>query len=370
MADEVVDTTMAQPAAATPAAATPEATPAQDTSGVPDVSKMTEDQQNDFVLAQARKLQRAAAGDPAPQDPVSGPVVKEGERGPDGKFLKKDGTPGNPKPAEKPATEPEPKPAATPEVKPEKPAVPAPAATKPADAPKPAPEPESATAPIFDIASIMADVDKEVGAMKFKDAPDDKGAPTEITGAESAELYGQIVEPLKIRQDLAIKKLAERMNEIIRPVLDAAQARQVETHQTAVQQTIAAVVAAGVPDAAELIADPRIQDFAKANPHLAALLVTDPSRADDIAFVLGKFRAANGIAVPASAVKKPAPAPAPAKPAPRSPAIQAALATAHDGGAGEIGGDEFAGMSDDDKVLAMTAKLQREAARRQREMGE
>ena len=83
-----------------------------------------------------------------------------------------------------------------------------------------------------------------------------------------------------------------------------AQNRQQETDQKAIQATIAAIVKAGVPAAAKLLADPRMVEFAKKNPQYAAMLVADPERAKDAAFAIEQFRAAYGIAKPAASMEK------------------------------------------------------------------
>ena len=83
----------------------------------------------------------------------------------------------------------------------------------------------------------------------------------------------------------------------------SAHARQREDQQTAIQATIAAIVKAGVPDAAALLADPRFREFATDNPQYNGMLVADPNRAADIAFVMNRFREKIGMAKP---VAKPA----------------------------------------------------------------
>jgi hypothetical protein len=216
------------------------------------------------------------------------------------------------------------------EIKPKKtPLAPAPAA--------PAPTKGVATklsdAPLFDVKAIMAEVDAEIGKRKYRDSPGTDGTSVEVEGSKLLEEYGQITEPLRNRQDLAIERLAARMEELVRPALASTQDREAEKTQSVIQATIAAVVDAGVPDAAELLADPRMREWAENNPQYAPLLVADPAKADDLVWVFEKFRAAVGIEKPSSETAKPKPA-APARP--RS--VQAGITSARGGGAREEGG--------------------------------
>jgi hypothetical protein len=146
------------------------------------------------------------------------------------------------------------------------------------------------------------------------------------------------------RQDKMIRAVVEKMTEMIRPALEVAQARQAETAQSAVQTTIAALVADGVADAAQLIEDPRMADFASKNPHYAALLVADPDRLEDIKFVMSKFRAANGIAAPNGTKKTVA---TPIQRQRPSNALQAAVSSARGSGNARDEGGTITGSPED-----------------------
>ena len=265
------------------------------------------------------RLQKRAVGeDTSGQviDPNTPPQPDDRPRGPDGKFLPKEGEPEEVEDDAKVET-----PAKVVEQKP------APAAKVAAPAPITAP-----TAPVFDFDAIMEAVDAEVKAMTFKDTAN--GQTVDITGEQSLTDYGQIAEPLMKRQDLAIRKVVERFTEIVKPLMEIAQAREAETHQTDVQQTIAAVVAAGVPDAADLFVDPRMIEWANANPQYKSLLVADPDRAEDLKYVFEKFRASIGAAKPAATAAK-------AKsvsPVQRPRSVQAGISTARGEGARNEGG--------------------------------
>jgi len=317
----------------------------EESSGVePGESGMTPEQEDAAIIEQAKKWQKAESTD----------TTGEPQRGPDGKFLKKEGDAktADPKPVEA------------------KPAVVKPADAKPTEAKPAEAKPATAktdSAPVaagamFDVKALMAEVDAEINAREYDDVLGDDGKPQKTTGAKAFQEYGQISDPLRDRQNLAIEKLMARIEQMVRPALDVAQARQAETVQSDIQATMAAVVAAGVPNAAELLKDPRLQEFANENPQYAGMLVADPDRAADIAFVMNRFSEKYGIAKPAAAAKtRTAPAAQP-----RSREVQAALASARGGsGAAEAGGTD-AGLSEDEKIVAMAQRMQREEAERRR----
>jgi hypothetical protein len=270
------------------------------------------------IFAEEFERITAPPKEPADQE-VDKPADGDLPRGPDGKFLPKDSEQAETVVAEKPA-------ASTPAVTEQK--------TQPA-----ASQQQAATGPLFDIDAMIAGVQAEVNVMEIDDVDG-----TKTTGEKALKEYGQIADPIMARQDKMIRAVVEKMTEMIRPALEIAQARQAETAQSAVQTTIAALVADGVADAAQLIEDPRMADFASKNPHYAALLVADPSRIEDIKFVMSKFRAANGIAAP-NGVKKSAAAPIQRQRP--SNALQAAVSSARGSGNARDEGGTITGSPED-----------------------
>jgi hypothetical protein len=85
-------------------------------------------------------------------------------------------------------------------------------------------------------------------------------------------------------------------------------------------------------------------DFASKNPHYAALLVADPSRIEDIKFVMSKFRAANGIVAPNGAKRAAA---APIQRQRPSNALQAAVSSARGSGNARDEGGTITGSPED-----------------------
>ena len=269
------------------------------------------------------EFERISNPAPTNEKPIDDkPKDDERPRGPDGKFLPKENEPAVEPVVEKPA---------------EKAAPVAPVSTE--QKPQPAAEPPAATGPLFDIDAMIASVQAEVNAMEIDDVG---GAKT--TGALALKEYGQIADPIMARQDKMFRALAEKITEVIRPALEVAQARQSETAQNAVQSTMDALVADGVSDAAQLIADPRMIEFVNKNPHYAPLMVADVNRIEDIKFVMSKFRAANGIAAPSGA-KKTATAATIQRPRPNG-ALQAAASTARGNGSAKDEGGSITGTPD------------------------
>lgn len=303
MADEVTD-----PVETTPAATATAAT---------DSGTLSAAEQDRIFNEEFEKISNPTAEKPAEDKPKD----EERPRGPDGKFLPKDG---------EAVVEP------VVEKQVEKPTVATPAVTE--QKPQPVAEPSS-TGALFDVDAMIAGVQAEVNAMEIDDVDG-----TKTTGEKALKEYGQIADPIMARQDKMIRAVVEKMTEMIRPALEVAQARQAENVQTAVQSTISALVADGVSDAAQLIADPRMIEFANKNPHYAALMVADPNRIEDIKFVMSKFRAANGIAAP-SGEKRQASAATIQRPRPNG-ALQAAASTARGSGSARDEGGSITGTPD------------------------
>ncbi len=254
----------------------------------------------------------------------------ERPRGSDGKFLPKDGEPEAKVVVEKPAE-------------------------KPVTATEQTTAVGSATGPMFDVDAIITSVTNEIEAMEFDDVPDAEGNAVKTTGAKALKEYGQIADPIMARQDKMIRAVVEKMTEMIRPALEIAQARQAETAQTAVQSTVDALEADGVSDAAQLIADPRMVEFANKNPHYAALLIADPDRIEDIKFVMSKFRAANGIAAPTGEKKITG---APVHRPRQNNALQAAASTSRGNGSAKDEGGSISGTPEQ-IMRAEFARLER-----------
>ena len=268
----------------------------------------------------AEEFERITAPDKEPADQLGDkPADVDLPRGPDGKFLPKTSEQAEEVVAEKTAV-----------------STPAVAEHKPQPA---ASQQQAATGPLFDIDAMIAGVQAEVNVMEIDDVDG-----TKTTGEKALKEYGQIADPIMARQDKMIRAVVEKMTEMIRPALEVAQARQAETAQSAVQTTIAALVADGVADAAQLIEDPRMADFASKNPHYAALLVADPDRLEDIKFVMSKFRAANGIAAPNGTKKTVA---TPIQRQRPSNALQAAVSSARGSGNSRDEGGTITGSPED-----------------------
>jgi len=306
--------------AADPAAAATETDPAND-------APLSAADQERIISEEFERITATPTAEdkPAPDKPSD----EERPRGPDGKFLPKDGDPAeavvdDKGEAEKAAAA---KAALNPETKPQPSA-----ATVSAELP--------ATGSLFDVDAIISSVTAEINAMEFEDVPAADGSSQKTTGEKALKEYGQIADPIMARQDKMIRAVVEKMTEIIRPALEVARAFQAETAQTAVKSTIDALVADGVSDAAQLIADPRLAEFAKQNPHYAALLVADPNRTDDIKFVMAKFRAAHGIAAPSGEKKTTG---APVQRARPNNALQAAVSSARGGGSARDEGGSITG---------------------------
>ena len=295
------------------------ATPAETSTPASDTGTLSAAEQERIFN---EEFERISNPEPTNEKPVEDkPKDEERPRGPDGKFLPKDTEPAATEPVvEQPAVQP---PTATPA-----------AETKPQPAIQP-----SSTGPLFDVDAMIASVQAEVNAMEIDDVG---GAKT--TGELALKEYGQIADPIMARQDKMFRALAEKITEVIRPALEVAQARQYETAQNAVQSTMDALVADGVSDAAQLIADPRMIEFVNKNPHYAQLMVADVNRIEDIKFVMSKFRAANGIAAP-SGVKKPTTAATIQRPRPNG-ALQAAASTARGNGSAKDEGGSITGTPD------------------------
>ena len=190
------------------------------------------------------------------------------------------------------------------------------------------------SAPLLDMKAILSEVDAEVNGRKYKDAPGADGSAVEISGEQAFSDYGQITEPMRDRQNLALEKMAQKIEGMLRPVLAAAQAQEQENTKTEIQRTIDAVVSAGVPDASELFADPRMAEWAGKNPQYSGLLVADPNRAEDIAWAFEKFRASIGGEKPSATSKSKTQQPV----AQRPRSVLAGISTARGSGAREEGG--------------------------------
>jgi hypothetical protein len=307
MADEVTD----------PVETTPTATAATTT----DSGQLSAAEQNRIFAEEFERITAPAEEQISP--PEEKPSMEERPRRPDGKFLPKEGETAD-NPSVKPTDEKPADAAATPATTTQKP--------QPSALP-------SATGPLFDVDAMIASVQAEVDVMQIDDVDG-----TKTTGEKALKEYGQIADPIMARQDKMIRAVVEKMTEMIRPALEVAHARQAETAQSAVQTTIDALVADGVSDAAQLIDDPRMADFASKNPHYAALLVADPSRIEDIKFVMSKFRTANGIAAPSGAKRGAA---APIQRQRPSNALQAAVSSARGSGNARDEGGIITGSPED-----------------------